>query len=321
METPSSGDNIDRLEHAVREWNGQINAASENLTARLEEMRSGLDAILEAQEAAAANAEETGVIIADLEAAQKRIEQLEAEKTALSEQLAETRAGTAEKENDLTALKQQVQELQDQNAVLAAEKHDAEKLRELLEQALANCDAAHDEIERLKAELERREEDAAGPVRDVDLSRVATADDKGRKRRLGDILCEAGIISREQLDQLLSEQSGSGRRRRLGELVVERGLSTEEVIARVLAAQLGFDYLDLKSRDVDPIAAMMINANLARHHACMPLRMEGDQLVVALSNPLDLIAVDDIELASSHPVQPVVATPGAIQRAIDHFYN
>jgi len=145
-------------------------------------------------------------------------------------------------------------------------------------------------------------------------------DPSGHKKRMGDILVEAGILSSEKLQSILAEQAAN-RHTRIGRLLVERGITSEEMIAKVLAAQLKLPFVDLHPEDVVPAAALQVSAELARRHECIPMDGDLGRITLAMANPMDLLAIDNIELACNRRVSPVVAVPSAIAAAIAHIYG
>lgn len=145
-------------------------------------------------------------------------------------------------------------------------------------------------------------------------------DSDGRRRRMGDILVDAGVLTREQLEHALQEQQDHPQRR-LGALLVELGHTESEVVAQVLACQLKLPFVHLESDVPEETAVRLVNGRLCRHHRCIPVRIEDETVVLAMSNPLDLIAIEDIELATSRRVDPVVAAEPDIAKAIDWFYG
>lgn len=141
---------------------------------------------------------------------------------------------------------------------------------------------------------------------------IRAFDQHGHKRRMGVILVEAGVITQDQLEEILAEQAQNPQRR-FGTIVVERGFTSEEAVARILAAQLRLPFLALTAESCDPGVAARISGHLARLHKALPVREENGNLTVAMVNPLDLIAIEDIEIASRCRVEPVVATRSAIE--------
>ena len=142
----------------------------------------------------------------------------------------------------------------------------------------------------------------------------------GQKRRLGEILVEAGVITDDQLADLLEEQ----RRRpqsRLGDIVVEHGITSEEIIARVLAAQLRLPYLDLDKYHVVDAAAIQIPLEVANRHECIAIDGDLQSVTLAMSNPLDLLAIEHVEIVCKRRVAAVVAQKSAVLGAIDRAYT
>lgn len=172
------------------------------------------------------------------------------------------------------------------------------------------------EVARLRAQLDS----AAPAVQDVPDERLHAFDATGHRRRMGEILVEAGVISEEQLALALSEQEQAPHRR-LGSILIEMGFTGESVVARVLASQLRTRFVQLEQEPIDPEALRLISSRLARHHVCLPLDATAQRLTLAMANPFDLIAIDDVELASRRQVDAVVATPTDINDAITRLYG
>ena len=141
------------------------------------------------------------------------------------------------------------------------------------------------------------------------------------RRRMGQILVEAGVISEQQLEEALARQQEEGLGRHLGAVIVSLGLAQEEVIARAVASQSDVEYFELDVALIDVDAAHLINVRLAEMHTCIPIRMEDGALLLAMENPLDLVAIEDIERASELAVRPVVASVGKILDCIDALYD
>jgi hypothetical protein len=160
-------------------------------------------------------------------------------------------------------------------------------------------------------------EPEALPPEDLELQ---TFDSSGRRMRMGEILYEAGIITQEQLRNALAEQDESPSRR-LGTILIDKNYTGEQVIAQVLAAQLDMPYVSVSHEQLDERAIHLVPAKLAQMHRCVPVRDYENQLVLAMANPLDLIAIDDVEHACGRRVIPVVATRTEIDEAIGQHYS
>ena len=108
--------------------------------------------------------------------------------------------------------------------------------------------------------------------------------------------------------------------RRLGAILVERGYTSEDVVAKVLASQMRLAYIRLDRTPVDVGATRLIGAQMATTHQLIPIAATAQRLTVAMANPLDLIALDDIELATGLRVEPAVAAASDVMRAIARYY-
>jgi len=136
---------------------------------------------------------------------------------------------------------------------------------------------------------------------------------------MGAILIEAGVITRPQLEHALREQRSSWNRH-LGAILVELGFANEETIAQALAAQSRLTFVRLSEQEINRSAIRMVPERLAELHTCMPLRLYGNTLRVAMANPYDLIAIEDLRLAANRRIDPVVATAGDIRAAVRLWY-
>ncbi len=142
---------------------------------------------------------------------------------------------------------------------------------------------------------------------------------KNRKKRLGDLLVEVGLVSNEQLEHSLSLQKKTGKK--LGEILVSEKIVTEDQIIEVLEFQLGITHVNLGKFDIDPEATKLISENLAKRHDLIPIKKEGSVLVVAMSDPLNIFAIDDVKIFTGLEVRPVIATSAEIGKAIDLNYG
>lgn len=140
-----------------------------------------------------------------------------------------------------------------------------------------------------------------------------------KNRRLGDLLVDSGLINQEQLNYALQRQKATGKK--LGELLIEEGIIQEKQIIEVLEFQLGIPHMDLDKYYIDPDIPRLINENLARRHSLIPIRKERNKLIVAMSDPLNIFAIDDIKIATGMEVEPVIATRNDIGSAIDQYYG
>jgi len=158
------------------------------------------------------------------------------------------------------------------------------------------------------------------PSRQYEAILAQVSDAEGRRRKLGEILVAAHVISRDQLETALREQN-SAWNRHLGAVLVDLGFINEDTVAQTLAAQVQVPYVRLIHDPPKREAVALIAKHLAYHHSCIPLRFEREKLVVALTNPLDVVALDDLQLASRKPIFPVVASAREIKAALQEHYR
>ena len=144
-------------------------------------------------------------------------------------------------------------------------------------------------------------------------------DDPRTRRRLGDLLVSAGVVTREHLeDGLLDALPGE----RLGQVLVRLGHVDEEAVADAVARQLGLQRVDLDVERPTEAAIDLVPARLAERHDIVPLRVEGDLLVLATADPSDVEAMDDVRLsAGARKVRPVIATASSIEVARRRAYR
>jgi type IV pilus assembly protein PilB len=144
-----------------------------------------------------------------------------------------------------------------------------------------------------------------------------------RRRRIGELLIAEGTITVAELEHALeARQRTAYGRERLGEAIVRLGLASEEDIARALARQLGYEYVSQRLVS-DDSAVAVVPASLAERHNVLPLRHDPDgTLVLAVADPTDVVAIDDIRLATgARTLRLVVAPVSAIARGREHAYS
>ena len=143
-----------------------------------------------------------------------------------------------------------------------------------------------------------------------------------KKLRLGDVLVNSGVITAEQLQKGLELQKGSGRK--LGETLVDEGITTEENIAKALSSQLGYEMVDLQDISIDEEILNLVPPNILKKHTMIPFeysRTGMNVLRVAMSDPMNMAAMDDIKIITNLQVEPVVATPRDVMLALDRYYG
>ena len=121
----------------------------------------------------------------------------------------------------------------------------------------------------------------------------------GGRRRLGEVLVAGKVLTEAQLDEALRVQrDDTGRRRRLGEVITSLGLADEVQIARALSDELGLPFLDLGSLPIPEETLAVLPRNVAQRHGAVPVTLAHDVLTVALADPTNVLALDDIRLAT-----------------------
>ena len=147
-------------------------------------------------------------------------------------------------------------------------------------------------------------------------------DFKRRKMRMGDILVSQGLIKPEELEEALQESKHSGKR--LGATLVDKNFCTEEQIAVTLADQFDLDVVDLTTREIPQNIASLVPANLAKKYNAVPYSMDPvrpNVLLVAMVDPMDLDALDDLGIVTNMTIQQVVTTQSSIASALDKAYG
>lgn len=130
---------------------------------------------------------------------------------------------------------------------------------------------------------------------------------------------ERGIINREQLSMAIHYQQEKGGL--IGEVLAELKFASEEEIAQALTCQYGFPYLPLSNYEIDDAVIKSIPENVCRQFCLIPIDKIGKSLTVAMANPLNIQAIEDIELISSCSVQTFVSTSTDIRNCIAKYYG
>lgn len=139
-------------------------------------------------------------------------------------------------------------------------------------------------------------------------------------KKIGELLVESALITREQLQEALEaakEQKGV----RIGAILIQKGYATEIDIAQTLSFQLGIPYVDLSNTQIDPVTLGLVPEKLARKFQLMPLVHEHRVMKVAMADPLNLHAIDDLRFSTDMEIQPSVATSSDITKAINTHYH
>ncbi|OIJ18367.1 type II secretion system protein GspE [Anaerobacillus alkalidiazotrophicus] len=137
------------------------------------------------------------------------------------------------------------------------------------------------------------------------------------RKRLGDLLVEAGLLQKDQVEATLrSKKQGQ----KLGDALLERGLITEQQLIEVLEFQLGIPHISLQRYPVDTTLMNIVPKELARRNILIPIKRNGDQLLVAMADPMDYNALDDLRMSTGFQVEQVIASKEDILQAINKHY-
>lgn len=140
-----------------------------------------------------------------------------------------------------------------------------------------------------------------------------------KQKRIGDLLIELGIINEEQLKFALDKQKET--KKKIGQTLIDLGIISQEAFYEVLQMQYNIPFFDLNTAKLEPKIPKLISEDMARTHSLIPVKFEGDTLVVAMADPLDVFAQDDIKLITGFKIKAVISSPEAISNAINRYYD
>ena len=146
----------------------------------------------------------------------------------------------------------------------------------------------------------------------------------GRKKRLGDLLVEAGVITQDQLTQALNVQKTEKKGQRLGVVLMDLGFTDEKQIMKALCSQLKLQPIDLSNVRISEEITKLTEEAVLRKHSLIPFQFHEKNpnvIKVAMSDPLDIRAMDDISIITGLQIESYVATPSDIAAAIDRYYG
>lgn len=140
------------------------------------------------------------------------------------------------------------------------------------------------------------------------------------RKKIGDVLVEANIITPQQLEEALKIQKETNKK--LGEILVEKGIISEDELVEVLEFQLGIPHIKLDMYPIDPKAVEKVSETIARRHTVLPVAFDEDgSLIVAMADPLNIFAIEDLEIYSGKRIKPRIAKASDIKRAIEKFFG
>jgi len=144
-------------------------------------------------------------------------------------------------------------------------------------------------------------------------------DNKQSKKRIGEILIESELITKEQLDTVLEVQKKE--KKRVGELVVELGYVTETQLIKVLEYIFHIQYIDLGTATIERNVLALVPESMALKHKLIPVGRENNVLTIAMVDPLDFYAIEDIQMVTGLEIKTGISTKAEISTAIDRHYG
>jgi len=138
-------------------------------------------------------------------------------------------------------------------------------------------------------------------------------------KQLGEILVERGVLSRSKLEEVLAFQKEKGVL--FGEAIVQMKLGTEEDVVQALTCQYGFPYLPLANYEIAPEVVATVPQNVCKQYCLVPIDKIVRSLTLAMANPLNVQALEDVEKLTDCSVQAFVSTATEINNAIDRYYE
>lgn len=142
------------------------------------------------------------------------------------------------------------------------------------------------------------------------------------RMRLGDLLVKQQLLTEDDLQSALEKQKGSGKK--IGEILVEEGYLSDDVIARALQIQLGLHVVQLTGITIPEEVRNLVSVDLLKKYEVIPFELDAynaNILHLAMSDPMDMAAIDDLSIVTNLQIEPYIATSREIQAAIDRFYG
>lgn len=139
------------------------------------------------------------------------------------------------------------------------------------------------------------------------------------KKRLGELLIEVGIVTEEQIQNALETQKSTGEK--LGEILIRENIITEEQMLKIIETQFGIQYIDITKVYIEPETVRMIPEDLCRKHCIVPIEVANGFVTLAMKDPLNYYAIEDIKLFLTLPVKPVISSEYAIFGIVEKFYG
>ncbi len=136
---------------------------------------------------------------------------------------------------------------------------------------------------------------------------------------LGALLIREGLLTEAQLDAALADQGRSGKQ--LGRILIESGTISETDLVKALAKQVGLEYFELADATIDPSAVALVSESIARRYQAIAVGWDDGKLIVAMADPSNVFALDDIRAITGYEVKTVVASPTELAATIDRYFR
>ena len=143
--------------------------------------------------------------------------------------------------------------------------------------------------------------------------------DSPQTKRLGDLLIEDGILTLDKLDEAIKVQRQTGKR--IGEVLRDLEMVVESQLLDALAKQLDVAKFDFSTEVIDRDVAALVDPDLIMRHKAIPVRVEGNELWVAMEDPLNLMAIDDFRLATGYDIKPMICSRGGLERVYNDMFG
>ncbi|MBU5265687.1 GspE/PulE family protein [Virgibacillus proomii] len=138
------------------------------------------------------------------------------------------------------------------------------------------------------------------------------------RKRLGDLLVASNLITEDQLNTTLANKDNE---EKLGDALLREGYITEQQLIEVLEFQLGIPHINLSQFSIEQEAIQLVPRELARRHDVMPIRTEDYKLYVAMADPMDYFAIEELRMATGYQITPAIATKDDIFQSITKYYD
>lgn len=138
------------------------------------------------------------------------------------------------------------------------------------------------------------------------------------RKRIGDLLLEAGVITEAQLKYALDNKS---RNEKLGDFLIKENILTEQQLIEALEFQLGIPHISLNQFPIDPELLQLVPAELAKRAQLIPIRRERNKLFIAMADPMDYFAIEEVRMATGCQIEPIIAAKDDLYRTITKYYD